>query len=217
MPSEDVSPQRDLYRLYHRIYGARAWTLPALLPEVWLHWDHKTVQQRSVEALLNHRMDFLLLLPGGHRAVLEVDGRHHYATAKAYEDTVRGDRDLKLRGYEVYRFSSTELSNRHHAGPLLEQFFTTLSPSRQRSPPTPDARTRLGTWARRTHWPGPRQPSRPSNCSRVHHGRAAVCDTEPTRSISSVSPKPCLIGITHVYSQAVDIPLHNIGRPTLIL
>lgn len=126
MPSEDISPQRDLYRLYHRIYGARAWTLPALFPEVWLHWDHKTVQQRGVEALLNHRMDFLMLLPGGHRAVLEVDGRHHYATAKAYEDTVRGDRDLKLRGYEVYRFSSTELSNRHHAGPLLEQFFTTL-------------------------------------------------------------------------------------------
>ncbi len=36
--------------------------------------DHKAVQQRGVEALLNRRMDFLMFLPGGHRAVLEVDG-----------------------------------------------------------------------------------------------------------------------------------------------
>jgi hypothetical protein len=33
--------------------------VPALLPEVWVHWDHKTVRQRGVHALQNLRMDFL--------------------------------------------------------------------------------------------------------------------------------------------------------------
>jgi very-short-patch-repair endonuclease len=124
-PADEVSPQRNFYRIYHENYGARARDLPALLPEVWLHWDHKTVQQRGVKALLNHRMDFLMLLPNGHRVVLEVDGGHHYATSRAYEATVRGDRDLKLRGYEVYRFSSTELG-RDQIGPLVKQFSTHL-------------------------------------------------------------------------------------------
>ncbi|WBP91394.1 DUF559 domain-containing protein [Kitasatospora cathayae] len=99
--------------------------MPALLPEVWLHWDPKTVERRGVKALLNHRMDFLILLPNGSRVVVEVDGGHHYANSKAYEDTVRGDRDLKLRGYDVYRFSSTELG-RDRIRPLVEQFFTHL-------------------------------------------------------------------------------------------
>ncbi|GII32896.1 hypothetical protein [Planotetraspora mira] len=49
--------------------------LPALLPEVWLHWDPKTVRARGTEALLRFRMDFLLLLSRGQRVVLEVDGR----------------------------------------------------------------------------------------------------------------------------------------------
>ncbi|SCE41372.1 hypothetical protein GA0115240_159019 [Streptomyces sp. DvalAA-14] len=92
-PADDVSPRRNFYRIYHESYGARARDLPALLPEVRLHWDHKTVQQRGVKALLNHRMDFLMLLPNGRRVVLEVDGGHHYATSRAYEATVRGDRE----------------------------------------------------------------------------------------------------------------------------
>ena len=33
--------------------------LPALLPEVWLHWDPKTVRERGTAALLGHRMDNL--------------------------------------------------------------------------------------------------------------------------------------------------------------
>lgn len=83
--------------------------LPALLPEVWLHWDPKTVRQRGPEALLRFRMDFLLLLPGGQRVVLEVDGRQHYSTngrpdSTKYAAGMRGDRDLKLSGYEVFRF-----------------------------------------------------------------------------------------------------------------
>ena len=52
--------------------------VPALLPEIWMHWDHKTVRERGENALQNLRMDFLMLLPGDRRVVLEVDGSQHF-------------------------------------------------------------------------------------------------------------------------------------------
>ncbi|WP_086739485.1 DUF559 domain-containing protein [Streptomyces glaucescens] len=74
-------------------------------------------------------MDFLLLLPFGQRVVLEVDGVQHYTrdngrtpdTAK-YADMVAADRDLKLRGYEVFRFGHDELKRPEDAKKLLLQF-----------------------------------------------------------------------------------------------
>jgi len=83
-------------------------------------------------------MDFLLLLPGGHRIVLEVDGRRHYATKsrvdpkeyfadpKIYAANMHADRDLKLSGYEVFRFGAAELENKEHARELLREFFVNL-------------------------------------------------------------------------------------------
>jgi very-short-patch-repair endonuclease len=71
-------------------------------------------------------MDFLLLLPHGRRVVLEVDGAHHHRTAAAYADTVRGDRELKLTGADVYRFGAAELSDLPRARPVMEIFFTDL-------------------------------------------------------------------------------------------
>jgi hypothetical protein len=125
-PEAELSPQRHLFHLYHEIYRSRIPALPALLPEVWLYWDPKTVRQRGPEALLRHRMDFLLLLPHGRRVVLEVDGTHHHRTAAAYVNTVRGDRELKLTGCEVYRFGAAELTNPLVARPPMETFFTEL-------------------------------------------------------------------------------------------
>jgi hypothetical protein len=109
-------PQRNLFDLYYKIHGTEVHDLPALLPEVWLHWDPKTVRERGAAALLGHRMDFLLLLPHGQRVVLEVDGAHHYASPDGtrpdpshYAALARADRELKLSGYEVFRFGATEL------------------------------------------------------------------------------------------------------------
>jgi hypothetical protein len=50
LPPEDESPQIHLFRLYHEIHRFRVHGLPALLPEVWLYWDPKTVQQRGPDA-----------------------------------------------------------------------------------------------------------------------------------------------------------------------
>jgi very-short-patch-repair endonuclease len=125
---DDSPPQRRLFELYHRINRHQIPSLPALLPEVWLHWDYKTVQQRGVQALLGQRMDFLLLAPNHHRIILEVDGASHYTdeqgrpSATRYARNARFDRDMQLRGYTVYRFGAGELQSDKHAMPMLAEF-----------------------------------------------------------------------------------------------
>jgi very-short-patch-repair endonuclease len=108
-------PQSLLFDAFFEGFRNAVPNLPALLPEVWLHWDPRTVKERGPEALLRFRMDFLLLLPQGVRVVIEVDGKHHYADSagradvQRYAQMVQADRDLKLAGYEVFRFGAAEL------------------------------------------------------------------------------------------------------------
>ncbi|CAL9673558.1 hypothetical protein SUDANB15_07591 (plasmid) [Streptomyces sp. enrichment culture] len=107
--------------------------VPALLPEIWVHWDPKTIRERGARALQNLRMDFLMLLPGNRRVVLEVDGIQHYTRnggaepdSVQYAATMAGDRDLKLQGYEVFRFGHDELRDRDRARAVLTPFFHAL-------------------------------------------------------------------------------------------
>lgn len=108
-------PQTKLFEAFFEGFGGAVPNLPALLPEVWLHWDPRTVKERGPDALLRFRMDFLLLLPHGVRVVIEVDGKRHYASltgnadVQRYAQMVKADRDLKLAGYEVFRFGAAEL------------------------------------------------------------------------------------------------------------
>lgn len=109
-------PQRLFFEMYYKRFGQAIPMLPALLPEVWLHWDPRTVHERGPDALLRFRMDFLMLFPHNVRVVIEVDGKHHYADIGGIADTSRyaammaADRELRLAGYEVYRFGAVELS-----------------------------------------------------------------------------------------------------------
>ncbi len=55
-----------------------------------------------------------MLLPSRQRIVIEVDGKHHFSendlpSLKVYADMVSADRELRLAGYEVYRFGANEL------------------------------------------------------------------------------------------------------------
>lgn len=127
-------PQRALFVLYHRIYDQLQYPdLPALLPEVWLHWDPKSRWQRGTDALPRFRMDFLMLLPNGIRIVIEIDGRHHYSigdkpSPEEYAKNMSADRELKLNGYEVFRFGAAELPSdtleeRLKSRGVVEEFF----------------------------------------------------------------------------------------------
>jgi hypothetical protein len=111
---ENSPPQKLLFRTFHGAYSNSFEDLPALLPEVWLYYDPVTVKRRGRDALLHQRMDFLLLFSHSIRVVLEVDGAHHYskggrASPKKYAEMVASDRELRLSGYDVYRFGASEL------------------------------------------------------------------------------------------------------------
>lgn len=125
--------ERLVLRTYcERYRNEQALTLPALLPQVYLHYDPLTRQQRDgrPSVLIRERMDFLLLLPGQARVILEVDGKQHYAQGDTaspplYAEMVAADRRLRLRGYDVYRFGGFELGQ-PSADVLLRQFFDEL-------------------------------------------------------------------------------------------
>jgi very-short-patch-repair endonuclease len=126
----DSPPQRLLFETYFRHFNQSVPRLPALLPEVWLHWDPRTVRERGKDALLRFRMDFLMLLPNGARVVIEVDGKHHYAdhdsraNPEKYAAMAAADRDLRLSGYDVYRFGAAELAAR--GASAIGEFFERL-------------------------------------------------------------------------------------------
>lgn len=125
--------ERNLLHIYASRYGTLGFDQPALVPQVWLHYDPKSASQREGGSpLARQRMDFLLLLPGRRRVVLEVDGKHHYAdddgraSPGRYAEMVRADRDLRLAGYEVFRFGGAELVDRDAAARTLGAFFQRL-------------------------------------------------------------------------------------------
>jgi very-short-patch-repair endonuclease len=124
-------PQVNFFKAFYHGFGAAVPNLPVLLPEVWLHWDPRTVNERGRDALLRFRMDFLMLLPNGVRVVIEIDGKHHYASddgradINRYAKMVAADRELKLLGYQVFRFGAAELQD-DSAQKLVKEFFETL-------------------------------------------------------------------------------------------
>ena len=118
-------------RMVHLPSRGAGETLPALLPQVYLHYDPAVVKTlRHRLPLPRQRMDFLLLLPGRQRIVLEVDGKHHFSEddqppIRVYADMVSGDRELRLAGSEVYRFGANELDG-NGAEARIADFFEKL-------------------------------------------------------------------------------------------
>jgi hypothetical protein len=126
-------------RFFFRTYCARyarfdGATFPALVPQVYLHYDPYVRSQLGDQPgqLKRQRMDFLLLLPRRARVVLEIDGVQHYAddgapSPRRYAEMVSEDRALQLARYEVYRFGGQELAaGRGGAAGMLNSFFDRL-------------------------------------------------------------------------------------------
>jgi very-short-patch-repair endonuclease len=127
-------PERLLYRTYYGYFSQKlAEKLPALIPQVYLHYDPYTLKQRHLSGekiLLRQRMDFLLLLSEHERIVIEVDGKQHYAIGETanpqlYAEMLSEDRRLRLAGYEVYRFGGYELQEQK-GEMVVKKFFQQL-------------------------------------------------------------------------------------------
>ena len=133
---EGNGAERRIFTAYGKRYGTLGAEIPALLPQVYLHYDPRTrasYQPGTSPPLPRQRMDFLLLLPNSVRVVIECDGRQHYAddTGKAsprrYAAMMAADRDLRLKGYEVYRFGGAELTDTPATRQRLDTFFDRLA------------------------------------------------------------------------------------------
>jgi very-short-patch-repair endonuclease len=126
-------PEKLLFKTYCALYGTRGFEIPALIPQVYLHYDPYVRRDYFMQGgrLNRQRMDFLLLLPGRQRVVIEVDGSHHYSdegnpSPIKYSEMVSEDRTLRLAGYEVYRFGGYELAIERGGEEMLAEFFDRL-------------------------------------------------------------------------------------------
>ncbi|MBB6172196.1 hypothetical protein HNR23_002256 [Nocardiopsis mwathae] len=133
--SPSSQPEKDLLRSYWAFAESRGFdSTPAILPQVYLHYDPVTQAQRDRNGgrvIPNQRRDFLLLAPGSRRIILEIDGKHHYSTSgepdpRKYAEMVKEDRRLRLQGYEVYRFGGYEFQPSQAPDNMLMAFFTEL-------------------------------------------------------------------------------------------
>jgi very-short-patch-repair endonuclease len=126
-------PEKLFLKIYFKkFYESFKEKLPALIPQVYLHYDPYTLKQlQDQRRLVRQRMDFLFLLSDRIRIVIEIDGKQHYAeedraSPKLYSEMIAEDRRLKLSGYEVYRFGGYELSDENAAEIIVESFLVNL-------------------------------------------------------------------------------------------
>ncbi|KIL39579.1 hypothetical protein SD70_19450 [Gordoniibacillus kamchatkensis] len=131
--SLDSLPEKLMFKSYFRYFKELFdKNFPALVPQVYLHYDPYTIRQRAGKAYLpRQRMDFLLLFSNKQRIVLEIDGKQHYSdgdtsSPKKYAEMVQADRELKLNGYEVYRFGGYELTDEEIGSKVIKEFFEGL-------------------------------------------------------------------------------------------
>lgn len=131
--SLDSEPEIKFLRAYYNyLYKLNNKQLPALIPQVYCHYDPKTASMRNGQGYVHQRMDFLILLPRGFRVIIEIDGKQHYsegdiASPPKYATMVRDDRNLKLYGYDVYRFGGQEFTvHDRDLIIMLENFFMML-------------------------------------------------------------------------------------------
>ncbi|MGW7073081.1 hypothetical protein ACWGII_40250 [Streptomyces sp. NPDC054855] len=149
--SLDSLPEQLVLHTYCARYAEpEGFELPALIPQVYLHYDPYTRRSgKQSGALHRQRMDFLLLTPDRARIVIEIDGVHHYsrkspsdengrithiAAPQLYSEMVAEDRRLRLAGYEIYRFGGWELTQ-PQSEQIVTDFFSELL--RRHKKPTP--------------------------------------------------------------------------------
>ncbi|WP_339236274.1 hypothetical protein MKX40_22315 [Paenibacillus sp. FSL R5-0517] len=132
--SLDKGPERNFFKFYFKHFREHMGNkLPALIPQVYLHYDpYVTKLVLNETRLVRQRMDFLLLLPNKVRIVIEIDGKQHYSSEdnrpspKKYAEMMKADRDLRLQGYEVFRFGGFEFINENNVEKMVFDFFSKL-------------------------------------------------------------------------------------------
>lgn len=106
---------------------------PVLIPQVYLHYDPKSRNERRhcaiSDTLIFQRMDFLILY-NNRRIIIEIDGESHFVTnnhidLEKYARQLEYDRTMRFLGYDVFRISNSDLTDDKYEKVLFD-FFTNL-------------------------------------------------------------------------------------------
>lgn len=147
--SMDSSPEKNFMWVYYQYFikEKNNPNLPALIPQVYCHYDPKSANMRRGTVYVHQRMDFLMLFSDKERVVIEIDGVQHYseekeleiieykkagkikknlASPKKYAEMVEDDRKLKLYGYNVFRFGGYEFMSEQRPKKKIIYFFDKL-------------------------------------------------------------------------------------------
>lgn len=129
--SMDSNPEKNFMWVYYTFIIKKKPELPALIPQVYCHYDPKSANMRNGAVYVHQRMDFLMLFSDRERVVIEIDGKQHYseeniASPKLYAEMVEDDRKLKLYGYNVFRFGGYEFLKEQRPKEKIIIFFENL-------------------------------------------------------------------------------------------
>ena len=147
--SMDSNAEKNFMWVYYECFVKERGNpeIPALIPQVYCHYDPKSAALRNGAVYVHQRMDFLMLFSGKERVVIEIDGMQHYsneqemdvivnkeikkvnkniASSKKYAEMVEDDRKLKLYGYNVFRFGGYEFLQGQHPKSKIIIFFENL-------------------------------------------------------------------------------------------
>lgn len=149
LKSMDSAPEKNFMWVYYQCFvkERNMPDIPALIPQVYCHYDPKSAKMRNGTVYVHQRMDFLILFSERERVVVEIDGKQHYsdesvievldnggaknkvyciANSQKYAEMVEDDRKLKLYGYNVFRFGGYEFMNSQHPKQKIIDFFENL-------------------------------------------------------------------------------------------
>ncbi|MCY6958420.1 AbiJ-related protein [Clostridium brassicae] len=130
--SLDSEPEKMFMKTYYNnLHKLKNNKLPALIPQIYCHYDPKSAKMRNGQIYVHQRMDFLLLISNNRRVVIEIDGKQHYSVGdksspELYSKMVEDDRKLKFYGYDVFRFGGFEFVNTSEIQRKIVQFIQDL-------------------------------------------------------------------------------------------
>ncbi len=147
--SMDSNSEKNFMWVYYQCFikERNNLDLPALIPQVYCHYDPKSAGMRNGVVYVHQRMDFLMLFSDRQRVVIEIDGMQHYSeeqeldvmiderrckikrnisSSKKYAEMVEDDRKLKLYGYNVFRFGGYEFLAEQRPKSRIIKFFEEL-------------------------------------------------------------------------------------------
>ncbi|PGU00117.1 DUF559 domain-containing protein [Bacillus cereus] len=112
--------ENKFLKLYLELYGEDCY--PAILPQITIAYSPILSKSdlRNFKIVPNHRytMDFMVIPNNITKMIIEIDGKEHYsklenkqyiADPSLYAAQVKEDRELKLKGYSVFRFGGFEV------------------------------------------------------------------------------------------------------------